>query len=199
MVFRALLITTLAAQMVMARPSLAAHPATQVIENLHGTLLAVMQEAGKLGYRGRYQRLAPVISASFDLPFIARVAVGSYWPKFNDSQRSKFIQTFTTLSIATYAANFDGYSGERFKVISGSELRAGQFLVRSVLVKSDGEEVQLDYVLHQKDNTWRIINVIADGVSDLSMKRADYSAFLEKQGFGALLAKLNEKIDQYSQ
>jgi len=37
--------------------------------------------------------------------------------------------------------------------------------------------------------------VIADGVSDISLKRADYTTFLKKNGFRALLDKLAEKID----
>jgi phospholipid transport system substrate-binding protein len=56
----------------------------------------------------------------------------------------------------------------------------------------------LDYILHRTEDQWRIINVIAEGVSDLALKRAEYAAFLKVKGFDALLMKLNEKIAQYS-
>ena len=65
-------------------------------------------------------------------------------------------------------------------------------------LKSDGGKVSLDYILHLAGNEWRIINVIANGVSDLALKRADYTSYLKGKGFDALLAKLNEKIAQYS-
>ena len=74
----------------------------------------------------------------------------------------------------------------------------GRILVQSQLIKSDGGQVQLDYLLHRTGSRWRIINIIAEGVSDLALKRADYSAFLKNNGFEALLKKLNEKISQYS-
>jgi phospholipid transport system substrate-binding protein len=172
--------------------------AIEVIENLHATLLAVMKDGAKIGYRGRYDRLEPVIKASFDLPFIARTAVGRYWETFHQGQKTAFVETFIRLSIGTYAANFDTYSGERFKVTSAKELGGGRILIHSQLTKSDGGEVEFDYILHRMDHQWCIINVIADGVSDLALKRADYSAFLKNKGFDALLDKLNEKIAQYS-
>jgi phospholipid transport system substrate-binding protein len=173
--------------------------ATEVVEKLHSTLLAVMKDGDQLRYQGRYDQLAPVIKSSFDIPFVSRTVLGKYWETFNSEQRSRFVEAFTQLSIATYAANFDRYSGERFKTISEKDVSDGRILVQSQLIKSDGGQVQLDYLLHRTGGQWRIINIIAEGVSDLALKRADYSAFLKNKGFEALLKKLNEKINQYSQ
>lgn len=172
--------------------------ATEVVEKLHTTLLAVMKDGNKIGYQGRYDQLAPVIKSNFDMPFVSRTVLGKYWETFNNEQRSRFVEAFTQLSIATYAANFDSYSGERFKTISEKEVSGGRVLVQSQLIKSDGGQVQLDYLLHRTGTQWRIVNIIAEGVSDLALKRADYSAFLKDKGFEALLKKLNEKTKQYS-
>jgi len=172
--------------------------ATEVVEKLHTTLLAVMKDGDKIGYPGRYDQLAPVIKSSFDMPFISRTVLGKYWETFNNEQQSRFVEAFTQLSIATYAANFDIYSGEHFKMIPEKEVTGGRILVQSQLIKSDGGQVQLDYLLHRTGSQWRIVNIIAEGVSDLALKRADYSAFLKNNGFEALLKKLNEKINQYS-
>ncbi len=172
--------------------------AVDVVENLHTTLLAVMKDGGQIGYKGRYDRLEPVIRASFDLPFISKTVLGRYWETLNQEQRSKFIETFSELSIATYAGNFDSYSGERFKTISEKEVSGGRILVQTRLIKSDGGEIPLDYIFHRVDQEWHIINVIAEGVSDLALKRAEYAVFLKVKGFDALLMKLNEKIAQYA-
>ena len=177
--------------------SAADRSAIEVVEGLHTNLLTIMKEGDKIGYSGRYNRLEPVIKARFDLPFIAKTVMGRYWETFDLEQKTKFVETFSRLSIATYAANFDSYSGERFKVISEKEVSGGT-LVKSLIMKSDGGEVQLDYLLHRIDNQWRIINVIANGVSDLALKRADYSALLKSKGFETLLIRLNEKITQFS-
>ena len=172
--------------------------ATEVVEKLHSTLLAVMKNGDKIGYQGRYNQLAPVIKSSFDMPFISRTVLGKYWESLDNEQRSRFVEAFTQMSIATYAANFDSYSGEHFKMIPEKEVSAGRILVQSQLIKSDGGQVQLDYLLHRTASQWCIVNIIAEGVSDLALKRADYSAFLRSKGFEALLKKLNEKTNQYS-
>jgi phospholipid transport system substrate-binding protein len=190
----------LAVVVMEVRPGPAASPpAVDVIENFHSALLAVMKDGQKIGFKGRFDQLTPVITASFDLPFIAKTAMGRHWDTLDPSQKSRFVETFRRLSIATYAANFDSYSGERFKVVSEKELDHAQFQVRSQLIKSAGGEVSLDYILRPVDKQWRIINVIANGVSDLALKRADYTQFLKTNVFDALLGKLNEKIAQYSQ
>lgn len=175
----------------------ATDPAAKVVEKLHAELLGVMKQADMLGYKGRYQRLAPVVTASYDLPFISKVVVGRYWRQLSPEQKKQFVDTFTRLSIATYAHRFDGYSGERFKTISAEEINGGRLLIKTVLVKSNGEKVELDYILHQNSDQWQIVNVIAQGVSDLSLKRAQYTSYLKKKGFDALLQKINDKIKSY--
>jgi phospholipid transport system substrate-binding protein len=171
--------------------------AVKVIENLHAVLLDVMKQAKTLGYSGRYQRLAPVVTASYDLPFISRVVVGRYWSTLSPEHQEQFVNTFTKLSIATYANQFAGYSGERFKTLSAEESPRGQLIIKTTLIKANGEEVELDYMLYQKEHQWRIINVIAQGVSDLSLKRAQYTSYLKKNDFDGLLQKINEKIQSY--
>jgi phospholipid transport system substrate-binding protein len=187
----------MALNLLASPPATAALSATQVIENFHAELLALMKRADQLGYSGRYERLGPAVTSTYDLPFIAKTVVGRYWKKFTPAQKSEFVDTFTKLSIATYAHRFDGYSGERFKTIAEETLRSGRLLVKTVLVKSSGEQVELDYILHQSSDEWRIINVIAQGVSDLSLKRADYTAYLREKSFAEFLDKINQKIAQY--
>ena len=171
--------------------------AAKVVEKLHAELLGVMKQGNALGYKGRYQRLAPVVNSSYDFPFISKLVVGRYWSEFSPEQKEQFVNTFTKLSIATYANQFAGYSGEHFKTISAEESTKGRLLIKTVLIKSNGEEVELDYMLHQKELQWQIINVIAQGVSDLSLKRAQYTSYLKKNGFEGLLQKINDKIKSY--
>jgi phospholipid transport system substrate-binding protein len=190
-------VAILALNVLASPPAVAADSATQVVENLHAELLLVMRQAAELGYTGRYERLAPVVTSSYDLPFIAKTVVGRYWRKFTPEQKSEFVETFTHLSIAIYADRFDGYSGESFRAVSEEELRKGRRLIRTLLVKSSGEQIELNYILHQSSDEWRIINVIAQGVSDLSLKRADYTSYLKKKSFDELLSKLNLKIKEY--
>ena len=167
--------------------------AVTTVEKLHTTLLGVMQAANELGFDGRVEKLNPILNETFDFATIARIVTGQHWKEVDSDTQNRFVDTFSRLSAATYASNFDGFSGEQFKTLSVDEKR-GRYVVRTAIVKSDGEEVSLDYVVSDNDGVLQIVNVIAQGVSDLSLKRADYTAVIDNEGFDGLLGKLDEKI-----
>jgi len=167
-----------------------------VVEKLHQNLLQVMTKADTLGFAGRVEALDPVLTEVFDFRTISRIVTGKHWKTLNDEQRAEFIDVFTKLSAATYASNFSEFSGEAFETL-GVEEKRGNLLVRTVIVKADGERVTLDYVLSDNEGMWQIVNVIADGVSDLSLKRADYSAVIKSEGFNSLVGRLSDKIANY--
>ncbi len=66
-------------------------PAQQVIQSFDQALISVMKDAKSLGYRGRYEKLAPVVENNFNMPVMARVAVGPYWDKFTPAQRKQLV------------------------------------------------------------------------------------------------------------
>ncbi len=176
----------------------AGSPARSVVERLDSRLLEVMRKADALGFRGRHARLEPVLRQTFDLPYITRLVSGRHWKGWSDGQRAKMVEAFSRLTFATYADRFDGYDGERFKITAERPLKKQRVFVRCQLTKPNGEAIQLDYVLHKAADRWRIINVVADGISDLSLRRAEYTAVIKRDGFDALITQLNNKIVVYA-
>ena len=169
------------------------------VQALHEALLMNMRQADALGFAGRRERLAPIIRRSFDFTTISAVVLGaSQWKQLTEAQRSTMEETFRELTLATYADRFDGYSGEQFRIISQRPLKQGRALVRSELKAPDKDPVQLDYVLQRVDDEWRIVNILADGVSDLSVKRSEYSSILRTDGFDHLIDRLEEQIAELS-
>ena len=149
-------------------------PAAMVIERFQQDLLAIMKEAEALGFEDRYARFETVVRESHDLPAIAALAVGRKWKGLDDTQKRALLDAFGQLSIATYASRFDGYSGERFEIRDSTEDDKGRMLVSTRLLRPEDDPVQLDYVLHMRGGRWQIVNIIAEGVSDLALKRSQY-------------------------
>jgi len=169
-----------------------------VVEGIDEALIAVMREAEALGYAGRVERLTPVMNESFDFPFMAAVSVGRHWRELEDAQRKRLVDTFGRMSVATFAARFDGFSGERFEVEGEEPGPRGAVLVRNDLIKSDGETVPINYLLRQRDGAWRVVDVFLDAkYSELALKRSEYSAVIENDGFDALLASLEDRIKAF--
>lgn len=172
--------------------------AIDVVKSFQAELISVMKQADRLGYQGRYERLAPAVEQSHDLAEIARIVLGRHWSKLTEKQKEKFITTFSRLSIATYANKFNSYTNEEFRVVSAQNTEKGDRVVRTLLIDAGGKEIQLDYLLRHHDGRWVIVNVIAEGVSDLALKRSEYSRVLRREGYDALVSKLEEKIVRYS-
>jgi phospholipid transport system substrate-binding protein len=172
--------------------------AKEVVEKFQAELINVMKNGKQLGYTGRYDKLYSSVINSHDLTKIARIVVGKEWEKLSESQQQKLEEVFIRLSVASYAHNFKDYSGETFVFDSEEETTRGGVVIHSHLVIPDDKPVKFDYMLKEKGNSWRIINIIANGVSDLALKRSEYTTILQREGFDALMTKINAKIDNYS-
>ena len=172
--------------------------ARQLVDKFQEELIDVMKNGKKLGYSGRYDKLKDSVANSHDLSKIARIVVGKEWEKLTEAQQQQLVEVFSKLSIASYAHNFKDYSGETFTFDTEEETTRGGVVIHSHLTIPDDKPVKFDYMLKEKGDSWRIINIIANGVSDLALKRSEYTTILQREGFDALIAKINEKIDNYS-
>jgi phospholipid transport system substrate-binding protein len=172
----------------------------QVVNYLQESLIKSMREGGKLGYRGRFDLLAKAVDQTHDLDFIARTTLGANWTQLSAEQQRVFTDVFRKLSIGTYAGWFKSHEGERFEFIEQQDMPRDQVMVRTRFVQQGGEPpVRFDYVLRQTKDGWRIVNVLADGVSDLALKRVEYRAILQRDGFQGLINMLKDKIAQTEQ
>ncbi len=172
--------------------------AKDIVLNFQKQLIAVMEQGKTLGFQGRYEQLEKAIVDSHDLTKIARIVVGKEWKKLSDEQKATLTDVFSRLSISAYAHNFKDFSGESFNYVSEDETARGGVIVHTVFVLPEDKDVKFDYMLKKKGDNWRIINIIANGVSDLALKRSEYTSVLKRQGFDVLIAKINEKIDNYA-
>jgi phospholipid transport system substrate-binding protein len=189
--------TLLVASFSAGAASDAADPAVTKIRVFYDTLLTVMQQADKLGTRGRYDKLAPAVQTTFDLPAMTRIAVGPGWNSISPEQQTALVENFSRMTIATYASRFDGYSGERFDVASASEARNTGRIVRSKLIPSSRESVTLDYLMRGSGDTWRVVDVYLTGtISELATRRSEFSAILNSGGPDALIESLRQQTEK---
>jgi phospholipid transport system substrate-binding protein len=166
----------------------------QVVKRLHESLTEAMREGSRLGYKGRLELLTPSVNRTHDLDFIARTTLGNLWSKLSPDQQITFTDTFRQLSISSYADWFKSHEGEAFEFVDQQAMPREQVLVRTRIVKEKVEVARLDYVLRETKDGWRIINIMANGVSDLALKRVEYRSILERDGFPALIDMLKKKI-----
>ncbi len=174
-----------------------AREAALVVERLHSALLGIMK-AGQKGAtcRQRYAQIEGVVTEVFDFPLISRIVLGRAWKGLSKEEKERFIAAFSSMSIATYAKRFKSWNGERFETRQTVPSRRGRLKVKTVLIKADGDEVELDYLMHPTPRGYKIVSVIAMGVSDLSLKRVEYAFYLKTHTIDELIARLEEQANE---
>jgi phospholipid transport system substrate-binding protein len=172
-------------------------PAVAPIRVFYDALLAAMKQADQLGVRGRYDKLAPVIRATFDLPAMTRIAVGPEWTAIPPEQQSALQDSFARMTIATYANRFDGYSGQSFEVDPEILSRNTGRVVRTRLLRPKEEPVTLNYLMRGSGDSWKIVDIYLSGtISELATQRSEFGAILKSGGPAALIESLRAQIDK---
>lgn len=168
--------------------------ASPVIDRFHAALLDVMKNATALGLEGRKAKLAPALDQTYDFPAMAQRSLSTHWAELTPEQRDRFIEVFRAMTLRTYATRFDGYDSERFETLAEEPSIANTVIVRSVLHAKD-EDVHLDYRMRDTPEGFRVIDVYLSGtVSELALRRSEYTSLFERDGFDALISALERKI-----
>jgi phospholipid transport system substrate-binding protein len=180
----------------VAAPAYAVGTPDQAIDVLNAKLLATMKQAQALGVQGRYQALQPILSKTYDIPSMTRMAVGPTWDTLQPGQKAALTDAFSRMMIATYAKRFDGFSGETFKITEVSN-RASDKMVKTQIIQSNGKPVPINYLMRKSGPDWKVVDVYLDGtISELASRRAEFSSILRSSGPDALIASLRKQGDR---
>jgi len=189
----------LAAGMGLAMLSYPVHAATanggDTVHDLYDALLSTMKNGRTLGQNGRFTQLEPIIRRTFDIASMVRLSVGSSWASLTDAQRQQMAESFGRYISAIYADRFDSYAGQKLQV-TGEQPNAVGVMVRSQIVKANGELVKVDYMMRRNGDSWLISDIYLDGaISEVATRRSEFAAILKSQGIDGLIAALNRKAD----
>jgi phospholipid transport system substrate-binding protein len=173
-----------------------------VVEHLHGGLLEIMRNADALGFDGRKRTIEPVLNDSFDFAALTVGSVGRIvWSGWSDDERRAYARSFRAFTIATYASQFDGFSGQSFETGAVEDGPGGTKLVKTLLVRPKGEPIELHYLLRQRKDSerWAVIDIFLKGsISELARQRSQFGAVLKREGFSALVAALEAKTASFA-
>ncbi len=161
-----------------------------------GLLAAMKQAAAGQGFAARAQALTPVVDAAYDLPMVAQNSVGFLWATLPAAQQATLTSLFARFTVASYAAQFNGYNGEQFVLLPASKPLGTAQIVETEIKPGDGSPpTEIDYVVHQVDGTWRISDVLLGGtISQVAVHQSDFASLVKAGDASALITALTAKI-----
>jgi phospholipid transport system substrate-binding protein len=179
--------------------SATASEVTTPVEQLHAGLIEIMKAGRAVPFGQRYDKIAPVIARTFDLEMIVRQVVGLRWAALPLEQQRALEDAFRRYTVASYVANFDDYSGERFELLPTVTAVGGDRVVQTRIIPASGRAHVLAYVVRPSGGGWRIVDVLADGsVSRVAAQRSEIRSVLADGGGPGLLVSLRRKTAELS-
>jgi phospholipid transport system substrate-binding protein len=173
--------------------------AKEVIQSLCGRLLQVMKQSTQLGFQGRVDKLTKVVIESYDMPAATKATLGTAYAKLSPEEAAQLTDLFSRFSIFSYADQFDGWDGEIFEVGDPKPSSEGSVIVPSRILSKSGAATEIDYLMHQDDGHWKIIDVLLDGtVSQTAVRRSEFTSIFRREGFPGLIAMLAKKMSAMS-
>jgi phospholipid transport system substrate-binding protein len=167
------------------------------VQGLYDALLGTMKSGKALGQSGRFTQIEPVIRRSFDIAAMARLSVGPTWASLTEAQRQQLSESLGRYMSAIYADRFDSYRGQNLEV-TGEQPAPSGVIVKSRIIKANGEPVKVDYMMHLSSGNWLISNIYLDGAISEVATRRSVRRHPEDGRHGGLIAALNRKADTLS-
>lgn len=190
---RALLTRILMAALLACMPLAAtAGPASDHIRELADKAIATLAEtSGNLAERE--DRLRPILADGFDMPHIARFAMGRYWNRATSEQQRQYVATFSDYVVATYARRFGGYSGEKLSVLSEKALGPKDYSVVTRIERADNPPIDAEWRVRIDGGPAQVIDVVVEGVSMSVTQRAEFASVVRQNGVDGLISVLQAR------
>ena len=141
-----------------------------------------------------YKRFRTLFEQGFDVSYIAKSALGRFWQRANDKERADYLAAFEDYMVKIYAAKFKAYSGESFKA-NASQAAADGVNVTSTVIKPDGPETKIAWLVADDSGAPKIRDIKIEGVSMVSSYRDEFAnEILQHDGkVAGLIDALREK------
>ncbi|MDE7065906.1 MAG: ABC transporter substrate-binding protein [Desulfovibrionaceae bacterium] len=183
-----------------AAAAVAAAPQNQARQALETAVTGILEDiknpayanpATRASMRGRIEADVRKI---FDFDEFASRTAGANWRRFTPEQRTSFSNAFADLLLSTYLGKIDGYSGEKILYTGEVSSPSGDRVeVRTDLKLNNGKTIPVAYRMLSKQGSWRVYDVLIEGISLVKNYRTQFQDILGKGTPEQLIARVQDK------
>ncbi len=169
----------------------------ETIERFNSAILEAMALGDAAGIYSRYQIIYSAVGEAFDMKVLCRATVNHvHWRTWTPQQQANYVETLQRYQSAALADRFGSGSNISFVIVRSIDAPRGTKVVETRIVRpgEDKEDIGLDYRMVKRSDRWRIIDVYLDSrVSEVAMRRSEYSQVIRDEGYDALIAALERQ------
>jgi phospholipid transport system substrate-binding protein len=134
------------------------------------------------------------ILPNFNFDKVSRLVLGKNWTIATPEQKTAFQNEFRTLLIRTYATALSKYKNQtiEYKPMRMAE-GADTVSVKTAILQPGGQPIAVDYSLEKKADTWKVYDIVIEGVSLVTNYRGQFAQEIRQNGLDSLIKKLGDK------
>ena len=155
-----------------------------------------------LGSEQQQDELAELIESTTDITLLSRLALGRHWRELTEDQKTEYQRLFRVVIIRnlagklwSYAEDADGTLDQHFQIVGSQVVGKGDILVRTKVLASSGDNLDVYWRVRDRDGQPKIIDLIVEDVSLLMSQRSEFAAVIERNKFEGLLAELQVRVE----
>jgi phospholipid transport system substrate-binding protein len=151
------------------------------IDNMAGRAMMFLGDQN-LSTTEKKKAFKKLLDDSFDMNTIGRFSLGRYWRASTPQERDRYLQLFKKMVLEVYAQRFSDYQGQKFEVRSNRPDGKRDIIVSSAIISGSGPDIQIDWRVRYKDDRYKIVDVVVEGVSMSLTQRSDFAAVIQRGG-----------------
>ena len=138
--------------------------------------------------------VANVLLPNFDTDYAARLVLGQTWRTASEDQRKRFVSAFYHSLLHNYGNALINFTAGNFSILPfKGDPGATQATVRTMVKKSSGEKVPVDFSLHKTDSGWKAWDVVIEGISYVKSFKTDFAAEIQQKGLDEVIARMERE------
>lgn len=187
------LVTIFASIFLFSAPLAAGEPTAQLSATINEFVtILVNTPVAQLRASGLPQSALSLVFSRFDFSEMTKRSLGSHWESLGSAEQHEFVDAFTERVLRAYGRSVRASGDE--KVQYARELRDGDLAtVQTKVISGSGDELPIDYQLHNVGGQWKVYDVVIDQVSIVSNYRAQFDRVLAKSSVKELLQKIKQQ------
>lgn len=167
------------------------------MENLSAEALAILGAQGS-SLDMREAEFRALLSRSFDFQKIGRFVLGRAWRTATPEQRDEYLGLFQEFILRTYTRRLGGYSGQIFKITKAEPMGKIDAVVVTEIGRPSGPPLKAGWRIRGKAGTYKILDVIVEGISMLATQRSEFAAVVRSQGVDGLIEVLRVQVTKFA-
>ena len=171
---------------------------SQITADLRGTIDQVLKIVGDKSLQKdptlRREKLRQAIALRFNYKQMVMRSLAKNYNERSDEEREEFTGLFKKLLENSYASKIENYQDETINYVD-EKIKGNYAMVRTQIVRKDGV-IDVDYKMLKNNGQWLVYDFVIEGVSLIRNYRSQFSKIISTESYGALVSKLNKKIDE---